>query len=134
MLRLTLSLALFALVVAVVSALVTGASWLEFPAPGWPALPLGNLASWLALIATAGLVRLWAPTGPWITRANVLLALALAWLPLSRLLAGNWALIFDGGPGWSAWRALTAGLGIALAGSLLAVLVMRITGQPMERR
>ena len=132
--RIALSLVLLALVAAVVGSLVGGAAWLEVPTPGLPALPVGNAATWAAMIAVATLVRLWAPAGPWVLRANVLLGLALAWLPLSRLLAGNWANNFAGGPAWATWRAYTAGLGLALVGGLLAVLVMRITRQDMKPR
>ncbi|MEJ2534678.1 MAG: hypothetical protein P8008_04255, partial [Gammaproteobacteria bacterium] len=91
------------------------------------------LASWSAMIAMAVLARLWAPPGPWVLRANVLIALALAWLPVSRMLAGDWNLNFDGGPRWSAWRAYTAGLGLALVGGLLAILIARVTGGPAKR-
>jgi hypothetical protein len=134
MARTFLSLALFAAVTFAVAGLVTGAPWLVRPTPGLPALPLGNLAIWVAMVATAVIVRLWAPAGPWILRANGLLVLALAWLPVSRLLAGDWQNNFEGGLAWAVWRAYTAGLGLALIGGLLAVLVMRITGQDMKPR
>ena len=131
--RSLLSLALFAVVAVTLAGLVTGAQWLTRTTPGWPALPLGNLASWSAMIAMAVLARLWALPGPWVLRANVLIALALAWLPLSRMLAGEWALNFEGGPRWATWRAYTAGLGLALVGGLLAILIARVTGGQAKR-
>ena len=81
-------LALLVPVVIAATGLLTGAAWLVRPTPGWPGLPLGNLLTWLALVALAMLT---------LDQANhkrrtglhryalVLLVLALGWAPLGYL-------------------------------------------------
>lgn len=39
-----------------IAGMVAGASWLLWPTPGWPSLPLGNSMTWLALVSLAGVI------------------------------------------------------------------------------
>lgn len=89
-----------------VLSLLSGASWLLRPLPG--GLPLGNAVAALGLIALAALPWLASRAGTWRRRcATLTLIAALAWLPLSALLAGNLQLNFNNGRG-PAWLGLTA--------------------------
>ncbi len=105
-------LLLLAATAAAVASLVTGASYLGFVVSG--GLPVGNVIAAIALIAPAVLaVVVSAPGSALKTAALVMLCAALAWLPVSILLAGNLALNFSGWRG-SAWMgfSLVTGLGV----------------------
>lgn len=109
------------------AALVSGSEWLGAELPG--GLPLGNLlgASILFAPALAGWLaarprtrqRLW---------STMTLVAALAWLPVSMLLAGNVALNFHGdrGVAWMGFSAVVViALGVSLAWALVAGLRRR---------
>lgn len=128
--------------VAAAAGLLTGADWLQRPTPGWPALPLGNLATWLALVSLALLVLDQAKhkqrTG--LRRFSyVLLGLALAWAPLGYLASGNWRFAFAGdqtwldvgvGPGLQSWWAVSGTLAGLLLVSAAVSLALRPAQQP----
>jgi hypothetical protein len=88
--------------------LARGAEWLTAPVPGAPGLPLGNMASWLSLVSLAWLALRMAGEGPLRGAAMGLLVLACGWLPVAALVAGNWALSFQGGNGWYVLLGATA--------------------------
>lgn len=144
---LTLNVRFISLLVPIAIAafgLVTGASWLSRPTPGWPAMPLGNLCTWLAFLALALMVldqahrkerlllRHW---------ARVLLVLAVAWAPLGYLASGNWQFSFSGdntwldlglGPGLHSWLLLSAALaGVLLCSAALSLALPRKPGKPV---
>jgi hypothetical protein len=109
------------------AALVSGRDWLTHDLPG--GLPLGNLlaASILCAPALVGWLaarprtrqRLW---------ATMTLVAALAWLPVSMLLAGNVALNFSGerGAAWLGFSAVVViAVGVSLAWALFAGLRRR---------
>ena len=132
--------------------LLTGARWLMLPTPGWASMPLGNLATWLALVCLALLVLDQARNKhrAGLRRvALVLLGLALAWAPLGYLASGNWRFSFSGddtwldlgwldlgwldlgwldvslGPGLSSWWAISGALAALLLFSAAIALVLR---------
>ncbi len=109
------------------AALVSGSEWLGAELPG--GVPLGNLlaASILFAPALAGWLaarprtrqRLW---------ATMTLVVALAWLPVSMLLAGNVALNFHGERG-AAWLGFSAVVVVAVGVSLLWAVVAGLRGR-----
>jgi len=103
--------------------LARGAEWLTAPVPGAPGLPLGNLASWLSLVSLAWLALRMAGEGRLRVVAIWLLVLACSWLPVSALVAGNWALSFKGSNGLYVMLGATALLALSAVLTLLAVLV-----------
>lgn len=75
--------------------LVRGASYLGFVLPG--GLPFGNALAAIGQCALAGAAVLLATRGTWRRRlALIALIAAIAWLPVSMLLAGNASLNFSG--------------------------------------
>lgn len=99
------------------AALIAGADWLTSPTPGWPALPLGNLATWAGLVGLTLATLWWSPPG-WMTWLGILgVLLALAWGPIGRWLSGNWAFSFSGGNlgGWWLNGSLVLGVALLLA-------------------
>jgi hypothetical protein len=112
--RLTVCL-LLAIALVSVASLVTGASYLGIVLPG--GLPLGNAIAASGLVSTAAAAVLLSASDSRL-RAAALCALcaAIAWLPLSIVLAGNPALNFAG------WRG-TVWMGSSLL-VLLAVLLV----------
>lgn len=109
------ALALAAIAASAFALLLSGHPANEYPLPG--GLPLGNL-----LVATGGVAiaaAAWAlhPAPRGLARAALLAA--LAWLPLSVLLAGNLALNFRDGRG-SAWLALSLATAAVCVASLVA--------------
>lgn len=104
------------------AALVSGSAWLDAELPG--GVPLGNLlgASILFAPALAG----WLAARPRTRQrrwAAMTLVAALAWLPVSMLLADNVALNFSGERG-AAWLGFSlvviAAVGVSLAWALVA--------------
>lgn len=109
--------------------LTRGADWLVAPVPGLPGLPLGNLATWLSLVALAWLALLAVGSGrgrPW---SRVLLAAALAWLPVSALIAGNGSLSFRTETGWFAWIGYTVALVCSSVFALTIGLIRRLASR-----
>ncbi len=112
-------------VLITIAGLATGANWLVQPTPGWPALPLGNLATWAALVLLGLLMLLQAVRRQRVGLARIaggLLALACAWGPIGYLASGNWRFSFtnsDNALGsWWLFTGLLAGsllLGLALS-------------------
>lgn len=101
----------FAVLLAIVAfsllSLATGASYLGSLLLG--VLPFGNLLAAALFAALAGFALLAPLSAKQRHFALATLAAALAWLPLSGLLAGNAALNFSGNRG-VAWLALTSGI------------------------
>ncbi len=121
-------------VVIASAGLYTGADWLMRPTPGWSSLPLGNGATWLALVCLALLVLDQAKHKGRVGLRRfsfILLGLALVWAPLGYLASGNWRFSFSGdetwldvglGPGLQSWWALSGALaGLLLVSALLAL-------------
>ena len=110
------ALALFALAVAAMAALVSGAGGLEALLPG--GLPVGNGVAALGVVALACVPVLLSVRGSRLRRVSLaLLAGAAAWLPGSIVLAGNLALNFSG------WRgAVWLGASVLLHGAAWCVL------------
>jgi hypothetical protein len=133
-------------VVIAVSGLLTGAAWLVRPTPGLPALPLGNLAIWLAFVSLALLVLDQAShkrrNGLRLTGLG-LLVLALAWAPLGYLASGNWRFVFSGdrtwldvgiGPGLQSWWAISGTLaGVLLVSAIVALLLKPAPTRPVSK-
>lgn len=92
-------LLLYLLVSVAAYSLISGASWLGESILGL--LPLGNLLAWFGLLALPTAV--WLAAGPgsrlW-QAARLLWCLALPWLAVSALLAGNLTLVFNAGAQW----------------------------------
>jgi len=117
---------LLAFVAFALLSLLGGAHYLETPLPG--GLPFGNLLTALGLCATAGAsLALSLPGTRRRTLAATSLAAAVAWLPVSVLLAGNPQLNFgdERGHVWLAFSvAVVVGacstLGWGLGASVLA--------------
>lgn len=101
-------------VVITVWGLATAAGWLLWETPGWPAIPLGNAATWVSLICLAALVLLRRPRGLLRISALVALALAFAWGVIGYLMSGNWNFTFDGGAVGTIWWRLSAGIALLL--------------------
>lgn len=95
------------IVLTVGHGLATARDWLLWPVAPW-SIPLGNLATWIGLIALASLaaaaVR---PSLRWPARLS--LSAAAAWFPASVLLSGNVSNTFHAADAsmWI-WRILTA--------------------------
>jgi hypothetical protein len=123
-----LALAFFAVAVAAIASLVSGASYLDFVLPG--GLPAGNAVAALGLVALAGIPACLSARGSLLRRTSlVTLVGAAAWLPVSIALAGNPALNFTGWRG-SVWLGFSVIIHVAalcvLAWALLArLLAMR---------
>lgn len=107
---------------ALVSAasLAFGGRHLEILLPG--GLPVGNALAAIMLGAAAGAAILFARRGSHLRALSwIALAAALAWLPVSVLLAGNAALVFGNGRG-DVWTVLTlCTLGLVALSLMLAV-------------
>lgn len=111
---------LFSLVVLV--SLARNAGWLTEPAPGLPQWTLGTLGTWIMMgiwgwLAWEGAVGFIAKT-----IAGFALALALAWVPVSALIAGNWAYDFEDADPWRfrlwMWLSVVTGAaGLVAAGA-----------------
>ena len=128
---------LIPVIIAIVG-LYSGADWLMHPTPGWSSLPLGNLATWLALVCLALLLLDQAKAKRRIGLqrfSQVLLVLALAWAPLGYLASGNWRFSFSGddtwldvglGPGLQSWWAVSGALaGLLLVSNAIALVLQR---------
>jgi|GEM_PF-6812842 len=105
--------------------LSSGASWLEQPL--FALLPLGNLLAWLGLLALPTAVWLVAVPGRRLWQvARLLWCLALPWLAVSALLAGNLALVFSAGAQWQfqLWLLYS---GVSVCSGLLLVICYWIT-------
>lgn len=101
-----------------------GLPWVEGSAVG--TLPNGNLLAAIALLAWPAAACLIAPADSGARRfALVALALALAWLPVSAMLAGNLALNFSGQRG-SLWLGFTAFVMLLGLAALLASMLQRL--------
>lgn len=114
--------------------LFQGTAWLTMPAPGLPGLPLGNLATWLSLVALAWLALQAAGNGVLRNAALGLLVLAASWLPISALIAGNWLLSFRSSAGFQAWAVLTAMLVLSSVSILAVGGVIRLVRGYGQRR
>lgn len=120
----TIAIALLAIAAFAVFSLATGATYLEAVLPG--GLPFGNALTALGLCAAAGTALGLSARGT-VRRAVSLIALtaAAAWLPVSVALAGNLALNFSNGRGFT-WMVLCfAVVGIVL-GALIWTLAMTL--------
>ncbi|MGD9388092.1 MAG: hypothetical protein PVI87_07675 [Gammaproteobacteria bacterium] len=118
--------ALLAGTVLVVLALVNSWPLLLWRLPG--GLPLGNALVALALCAPAAAALLLSPPGTLGRKlALVALFIAIAWLPVSVLLAGNLNLNFSGDRGhtWEVFTAVTALLAIVAIAWAVAQLAWR---------
>ncbi len=117
-LRLLLATLLVAITAFAVASLVSGADYLVWPVGPFP---LGNLLTALGLLGAPTAAMLYAGSRLWLRRlCLVAMGLALAWYPVSALLAGNLNLTFSGDRGL-AWLALTG------LSALLSLLVPLIT-------
>jgi hypothetical protein len=118
-------LVLLALGSAAFLSLLGGAGFLEPTLPG--GLPYGNVAASLGLCALAGAACVASRRGSRSRSAATLALLgAIAWLPVSAVLAGNLGLNFDGWPGtaFMAWSALVLGAVLGtLCWALLAAFI-----------
>ena len=124
MIRKLVILLLVLLPAAAVLVFATGLPWLEGSAVG--TLPNGNLLAAIAMLAWPAAACLVAPAGSGARRfALAAFVLALAWLPLSAMLAGNLALNFGGQRG-SLWLGLTALVMILGLAALLASMARRL--------
>ena len=107
---------LVGIALATLGALFSGAGWLESTLPG--GLPAGNVLAALALCAPAAAAAVIARHGSLSRRLAVgVLVLALAWMPVSLLLAGNPELNFSSGRG-NTWLALSLALAACAYGVL----------------
>lgn len=100
--------AMIALALLTLALLASGWGTLEAPLPG--GLPLGNALSAISMILAACAALVLSARGSWIRLySNVALVLAVAWLPISIALAGNFDLNFSRstGPAWLAFTAIT---------------------------
>ncbi len=89
--------------------LILGLGWLEIRLPG--GFPLGTVATWGMLMATAWALLRYAPR---LTRRRQLawlgLILSISWYPFSIWKAGNVELTFSGnGQSWVVWTAIISG-------------------------
>jgi hypothetical protein len=100
-----------------VGGLLSGRPWLGDPTH-LSGIPAGNLLAWVAAVALPVAARMVAPAGRLRQLAAALVIAALAWLPVSVLLAGNVALNFQGGGRFLAWLVYTGAM------LLLPVLLM----------
>ena len=117
-LRLLLATLLVAITAFAVASLVSGADYLVWPVGPFP---LGNLLTALGLLGAPTAAMLYAGSRLWLRRlCLVAMGLALAWYPVSALLAGNLNLTFSGDRDL-AWLALTG------LSALLSLLVPLIT-------
>ncbi len=121
--RYLFSLLLFAYIGFAASLLIRGSDLLVYPLIEEPYVPLGNVLTWLMFIAfPLAILQLGPPKGRdrkiqdrvWkIMREALILNLILAfsWLPLSRIVSGNWSTSFRGGSdAGKYWWAFTYGL------------------------
>jgi hypothetical protein len=119
-------------VLVTIAGLATGANWLVQPTPGWPALPLGNLATWTALVLLGVLLLLQAARlrrGVFKRAAAGLLAMACAWGPIGYFASGNWRFSFTNSDNALGSWWLFTGL---LAGSLLLGLALSLLPAPRD--
>lgn len=104
--------------------LVSGHPLLNWPATG---LPLGTLVAGVMVAALGALPLAIAPRTGVVRQACVgVLALAVAWLPASLWLAGNWRLNFSPGPDAAAATWLGLLLVVALACSFVLATASRL--------
>lgn len=89
--------------------LLSGRPWLGNPTHLF-GIPAGNLLAWVAVVALPVAARMAARAGRLRQLAAALLIAALAWLPVSILLAGNVALNFQGGARLLAWLLYTGAM------------------------
>jgi hypothetical protein len=91
--------------------LVSGHPLLNWPENG---LPIGTLLAGVMVASLGAMPLALARPGGWAARiAKAAFALAIAWLPLSLLLAGNLRLNFEGG--WRSDAATWLGMAVLLA-------------------
>jgi hypothetical protein len=134
--RSLLLLLLFAYIGFAASLLIRGSDLLVYPLIEGPYVPLGNVLTWLMFIAfPLAILQLGPPKGPgrkiqdkiWTIMRGALilnLILAFSWLPLSRIVSGNWSTSFRGGSDAAEyWWAFTYGLPILslVMGTLLLI-------------
>lgn len=115
---------LLMLFLATVAGLVTGATWLVRPTPGWAGMPLGNLAIWVTyvLLGVVLLDQARRVRRPGLARLSFGLLLAsIAWAPIGYLASGNWGFNFTGSDagyrGWWMFNGLLAGALLASLGA-----------------
>jgi hypothetical protein len=89
--------------------LLSGRPWLGNPTHLF-GIPAGNLLAWVAVVALPVAARMAARAGRLRQLAAALVIAALAWLPVSILLAGNVALNFQGGGRLLAWLVYTGAM------------------------
>ncbi len=108
------------LAILALAVLLFGADRLETRLPG--GLPLGNALAAASLILFACAAVLVSALSPALRGFSIgALALAVLWLPVSILLAGNLDLNFDGAAGGT-WLAFTAVVTVASLGAFLLAL------------
>jgi hypothetical protein len=104
--------------------LTLGAPYLEALLPG--GLPLGNVLAAASLCSVAGAAAGLSVRGTAMrTVALAFLAAAVAWLPVSIMLAGNLSLNFSGGRG-TAWWAFSLIVAIGVLITLFSALVISL--------
>lgn len=115
---------LIIITVGAIYSLVSGAPYLETPLPG--GLPIGNVIAAVAFIAPAGAALALSRPGTWLRRfAATSFLVALAWLPMSIVLAGNLELNFNGSGGFI-WMNFTLAIALAAFGVLAWALISRL--------
>ena len=118
------SIFLFVITVASVTALLLGGAILEVPLPG--GLPIGNLVTACTLCAPAGAAVALSPAKTLVRYFSLAsLLAACAWLPVSIALAGNLALNFQGARG-EMWFAFTSVTFVAVYCSLAWAVIVRL--------
>ncbi len=109
------------------AALVFAADTLEWQLPG--GLPLGNALAAFVLSSVAAAAVALSSSGTVPRRVSVFaLVLALAWLPVSIVLAGNLALNFSGARG-DAWWMVSLAVAVSVVVSLLSALITRVVSK-----
>lgn len=121
-------------VVITVWGLTTAAGWLLWETPGWPAMPLGNTATWMTMVCLAALVLLRRPRGLLRISALIALALAFAWGVIGYLMSGNWNFTFSGGDLGMIWWRLSLGLGVLLLANLCWTLLASLLRKDKPQR
>jgi hypothetical protein len=115
------ALILFVIAAISIGVLFLGARYSESVLIG--GLPLGNILASIGLFSLAGSAFYLSPLGSARRRiSQVVLILAMVWLPISILLAGNLALNFSGSRG-SAWLIISWVTVVAVLGSLILSIV-----------
>lgn len=126
---------LAAVFVLTLTALLRGVAWLDRPVPGAFGVPVGNLVATASLASLPGIVWIVARRRSLLRRcAAATTVLALAWQPVSTVIAGNVRNNFQGDDGrFEIW--LTYTVAVAVAGIVeIGVAMVRGIGRARRRR